>query len=102
MNRSCSVKSVLVAWLLMFISVPVSISTLIGSALAQKPVTQADPRISLQLIQSLQAQIAFYEALLTAQREDAAKLEADWAEYSKSLWQPPPPPQILPQTSEAK
>lgn len=58
---------------------------LAGPASAAEP----DPRVVGPLVQFLQANISLDEALIKALREDAQKREAEWAEYSKPLWQPP-------------
>lgn len=59
-------------------------------ALAQNQAI--DPRLAEPLIRTQQAEIALRDAIIKAMHEDAAKREAEWAEYAKPLWQQPEPP----------
>lgn len=52
---------------------------------------QVDPRLAAPMVQALRAELALSNAAILAIQEDAAKREAAWAEYSKSLWQAPEP-----------
>jgi hypothetical protein len=55
-------------------------------ALAQQTT---DPRIAGPMIAAMQAEIALRDAAIKAMQEDATKRDAQWAEYSKSLWEKP-------------
>lgn len=48
-----------------------------------------DPRIAGPMITAMQAEIALRDAAIKAMQEDATKRDAQWAEYSKSLWEKP-------------
>lgn len=56
-------------------------------AMAQQP--PIDPRLTGPTVSALQAVLTLREAEMKALAEDFRKREAEWAEYSKSLWQSP-------------
>jgi hypothetical protein len=70
-------KAVLLAAVLGLVAVP---------AHAQQTT---DPRIAGPMIAAMQAEIALRDAAIRAMQEDATKRDAQWAEYSKSLWEKP-------------
>jgi hypothetical protein len=62
---------------------------LVGPAFAQSqpPPQQVDQRIAAPMIGALRAEAALRDEAIKALAEDAAKREAEWTQYSKSLWQ---------------
>lgn len=55
------------------------------AAMAQQSI---DPRIAAPMVAAQQAEIALRDAAIKAMQQDAAKREAEWAEYAKPLWLP--------------
>lgn len=49
---------------------------------------EIDPRIAPQMVAALQSLVALRDAQIQGLLEDQRKREAEWAEYSKPLWQP--------------
>jgi hypothetical protein len=49
-----------------------------------------DPRIVNELAAAKTAEVTMLQAAMRAMIEDSKKREAEWAEYSKSLWQAVP------------
>jgi hypothetical protein len=65
---------------------------LAGPAFAQSQPPQVDPRLAAPMIGALRAEVSLRDEAIKALAEDAAKREAEWAQYSKPLWQSPEPP----------
>lgn len=51
------------------------------------PKQPVDARIASELVEAQAAEIALANKLIAVLREDMAKRERDWAEYSRPLWQ---------------
>jgi hypothetical protein len=52
-------------------------------ALAQQPPPQIDPRLSGPMVEALQAQVGFQQAVIKAMQEDKGKKDADLAAWFK-------------------
>lgn len=61
----------------------------LGLALPIEAQQAPDPRIAGPMITAMQAEIALRDAAIKAMQEDATKRDAQWAEYSKPLWEKP-------------